>query len=346
LKYDGTGGLNVHQCATDRGGTPEHLQKEHKPQRRLPEYPIGGTHWARLRPGDVIPGWKVEHPGVAMGYTQAEMDDVCPGCGGWEWCWCYTGLGEEVDGLTLEQENYRVWAERYEALQGASGSSLRSQGNKSTGGASGSSQRRSDDARVTKRKPKKPKVKLGRRDEASTQVHQSKAAKTSHKGGQGGSDLITELVGEVLKSKPSYSLLLSIFLTALDHYQQKGKQLSHPANDLNQPQQLASQPKAAPNKSKAKLGTGNDHLAQARQWRADLLAKNNAGLPEQGDLVSVEADLGTDLRVVVRDNVDKTSANLVSSSEDRVQSLCKESPSSGMAKRVRFSPLDTPTDER
>jgi hypothetical protein len=36
-----------------------------------------------------------EHPGVAMGYTQEEMDDVCEGCGGWEWCYC---LLEEEDG--------------------------------------------------------------------------------------------------------------------------------------------------------------------------------------------------------------------------------------------------------
>lgn len=201
LKYDGTGGLNAHQCATDRGGTPEHQQKEHKPQRRLPVYPMAGTHWARLKPGDKIPAWKVEHPGVAMGYTQAEMDDVCPGCGGWEWCWCYSGLGEDVDGWALEQENYRVWAEHYEAMNGAGGSSRNQQGVRGTGGASGLSQRRSDDARVTKRKPKKSKVELGKKDGASTQVHRTKAVKSSRKASTGGDNFITGLVGDVLKSK-------------------------------------------------------------------------------------------------------------------------------------------------
>jgi hypothetical protein len=63
----------------------------------------------------------------------------------------------------------------------------------------------------------------------------------------------------------------------------------------------------------------NEHLAQARQWQADLLAKHNAGLSVKEDLVNVEADRGTDLQIVAQDNVEWASG-----SEDQVQSFCKE----------------------
>jgi hypothetical protein len=54
---------------------------------------------------------------------------------------------------------------------------------------------------VTKRKPKKSKVELGKKDGASTQVHRTKAVKSSRKASTGGDNFITGLVGDVLKSK-------------------------------------------------------------------------------------------------------------------------------------------------
>jgi len=200
-RAEGTGGLNAYQCATDRGGTPEHQQKEHKPQRRPPVYPMGGIHWAKLKSGEELPAWKVEHPGVAMGYTQEEMDDVCPGCAGWEWCWCETERGEGMNGWALEQKIYRLWGERYQAKRGSSGNSSKHQGSKSSDGASRVSQRCSDHARVTKRESKKTKIKLGTPNEVPTQARQMKESKASHKGKDNGSDVLINLVGDVLKSE-------------------------------------------------------------------------------------------------------------------------------------------------
>ena len=57
------------------------------------------------------------------------------------------------------------------------------------------------------------------------------------------------------------------------------------------------------------LGLPLSNLAQAHKWRADVLAKQDAGCSDKAEhLVNVEADHGTDLQKVARHNVDWASA--------------------------------------
>lgn len=104
-KYDGTGGLTAYQCATDTGGTPPHQQKPHKVQRRNLVYGLGGVEFADLSARETN---EIEHPGVGMGYTEEEMQDVCEGCLGWEWCFCE--CEEEEDGSVYRLDE-RAWKE-------------------------------------------------------------------------------------------------------------------------------------------------------------------------------------------------------------------------------------------